>query len=134
MLTVLILLACATPTDTGQLPEPPLDTAWTGAGSLLDVELDEAGPLPCSQELELDPPEVQIGAAGAASSTVHGCAQGVGVACDVWGGALADAALREGDVVGVRLTSAAADTGEGGCLLRWADGQTTQVVELRVRW
>lgn len=135
MLPVLILLACAGSIDTGQLPEPPVDTAWIGGGAgNVSAQVLDAGPLPCEQELELDPPELTLGAAGAAAATVHGCAQGAAAQCDVELEALVEPELREGDVVGVRLTSAAPASGEGVCLVRWGDGETTQVVELRVRW
>lgn len=132
---LLTVAGCVVEGDTGTLPTPPIDTAWIGGGAgNVSAEVLEAGPLPCEQELELDPPELTLGAAGAAAATVHGCAQGVAAQCDVELEALVEPELREGDVVGVRLTAAAPASGEGVCLVRWGDGETTQVVELRVRW
>jgi len=120
MLLAALVAGCVVDGDTGTLPTPPIDTAWIGGGAgNVSAEVLEAGPLPCEQDLELDPPELTLGAAGAAAATVHGCAQGVAAQCDVAIEALVEPELREGDVVGVRLNSAAADTGEGGLRVRW---------------
>lgn len=134
LLILLALGGCADALDTGVLPAPPVDTAWIGAGALVETFPADAGPLPCEQDLVLEPGELTLGAAGAGAAVVHGCAVGVGVACDAALLALADPELREGDVVGVRLADGAPASGEGVCLLRWTTGETTAVLELVVRW
>lgn len=135
LLPILLLSGCLDAVDTGTLPTPPVDTAWVGAGAaVVETFPADAGPLPCPQDLVLEPAELTLGAAGAAAAVVHGCAVGVGVACDAALLALADPELREGDVVGVRLADGAPATGEGVCLVRWEAEGTTAVLELVVRW
>lgn len=132
LFALLILASCADVVDTGTPPEPPAPED-TDPGP--DAELDTAAAEPpCSQWITLEPQELVIGAAGAANTTVHGCAVGVGISCDTSLQVLADTTLREGDVVGVRLSSSATPDGEASCLVRWAASETTQVIELVVRW